>query len=77
MNDEIPYVAIDAGKEATFMLKHSCKGCGSTVEFSAAELFRCGADIDRPRPKCAKCGRPVQIGPVRVWSHESGNWKEQ
>ena len=75
MSDEIPYVAIDAGKEETFMLKHICKGCGSTVEFSAAELFRCGDDIDRP--KCSKCGRPVQIGPVRIWSHETGDWEEQ
>ena len=77
MSDEIPYVAIDAGKEETFMLKHICKGCGSTVEFSAAELFRCGDDIDRPRPKCSKCGRTVQIGPVRIWSHETGDWEEQ
>ena len=77
MSEEIPYVVIDPGEEETFMLKHICKGCGSTVEFSAAELFRCGDDIDRPRPKCAKCGRPVQIGPMRVWSNESGNWEEQ
>lgn len=77
MNGEIPYVAIGPGEEETFMLKNSCKDCGSTVEFSAAELFRCSADIGRPRPKCSKCGRQVQIGPMRVWSHESGNWKEQ
>lgn len=77
MSEEIPCVAIDPVKEETFMLKHSCKNCGSTVEFSVAEFLRCGDDIDRQRPKCAKCGRHVKIGPVRVLNNETGNWEDK
>lgn len=76
MSEEIPYVAIGPGEEETFMLNQICNGCGSTVEFSVAEFLRCGDDIDRPRPKCSKCGRQVQIGPRRVWNNETGNWEE-
>lgn len=65
--DELPYVVVDPGEEETFMLHATCPACGGDIEFSLAELMRCGRDDDRPRPVCKTCGRPAGIGHSKVW----------
>lgn len=65
-NNEVPYVAIDPGKEESSILKSKCQECGEPIEISFAELMRCAHDRHRERPACPNCGKRVSIGVAKA-----------
>lgn len=75
-NSEVPYVAIDPGKEESSMLKPKCQECGEPIEISFAEFMRCAHDRHRERPACQNCGKRVSIGVAKRLNQETGEWEE-
>lgn len=73
---EVPYVAIDPGKEESSMFKSECQECGELIEISFAEFMRCAHDRHRERPACPNCGKRVSIGVAKRLNQETGEWEE-
>lgn len=74
--EEAPYLAIDPGKEEETTLNTECLDCGAKVKFTFAEMMRCAYDRERQRPACPKCGRRLEIGTVKTYDWDTGEWKE-
>lgn len=76
VNSEVPYVAIDPGKEESSMLESKCQECGEPTEIGFAEFMRCAHDRHRECPSCQNCGKRVSIGVAKRLNQETGEWEE-